>query len=340
MTGHEGLPFGLPDDPDLRALVLRARRAWENHVPAPAEAPQPAPERDVCPLSAGRPALRLASDRACVETNLARKGLWRTGRALGDINDAMGIVQRIDTGRPLGALAFDIIVWVCSRWRELDDPRARAVPFTLTGLADDLGWGRGGGACADLAEAVDALTQATFRARVFNAAVREVRIDTFGLVDRWERGERDRQERRSQAGFLVLGDWLLQQLRAGNVTYVSWLEMRALRGQTSRRLLIFMEAERFRGRWRRVVDPALLTSLGIEAGRTGHRLATLRRAADEVTRAQNRYTWVGVEDGDRRGERVLVVRRREPTAAQATRAVGAIQPRAVSATDTRAVSAA
>jgi len=332
VTGHEGLPFELPDDPDLRALVLRARRAWEDHVPAPAVT-EPVPEGDAYALPAGRPASRLRSDRACVETNLARKGLWRAGRALGDINDAMGIVQRIDTGRPLGALAFDIIVWVCSRWRELDDPRARAVPFTLTGLADDLGWGRGGGACVDLADAVDALTQATFRARVFNAAVREVRIDTFGLVDRWERGERDRPERRSQAGFLVLGDWLLQQLRAGNVTYVSWSQMRALRAQTSRRLLIFLEAERFRGRWRRVIDPALLASLGIEAGRTGHRLATLRRAAEEVTRAENRYTWIGVEDGERRGERVLVVRRREPATAPPTRAVGATRTRAVGASD-------
>jgi hypothetical protein len=116
--------------------------------------------------------------------------------------------------------------------------------------------------------------------------------------------------------------------------------MRALRAQTSRRLLIFLEAERFRGRWRRVVDPGLLTSLGIEAGRTGHRLATLRRAAEEVTRAENRYTWVGVEDGERRGERALVVRRREPATAPATRAVGATRTRAVGATDTSAVRAA
>ena len=45
--------------------------------------------------------------------------------------------------------------------------------------------------------------------------------------------------------FVVLGDWLHEQLVRGHVTYVSWAEMRALRGGTARRLLVYLDAERF-----------------------------------------------------------------------------------------------
>ena len=60
MTGHEELPFELPDDPDLRALVLRARRAWEEHVPALA-VQEPAPALDLRAQPADRPASRSAA---------------------------------------------------------------------------------------------------------------------------------------------------------------------------------------------------------------------------------------------------------------------------------------
>ncbi len=55
-------------------------------------------------------------------------------------------------------------------------------------MATDLGWRKGGGAAAELARALDTLRAATFRARVYNARLQETRIDTFGLIDRWERG--------------------------------------------------------------------------------------------------------------------------------------------------------
>jgi hypothetical protein len=55
-----------------------------------------------------------------VETNLARKGLWRSGAVQGagggelvrllDATDQLGLVRRIDAGPPLGTLAFDVIV--------------------------------------------------------------------------------------------------------------------------------------------------------------------------------------------------------------------------------------
>lgn len=311
----------LPSDPKLRAIMERAIAAARERERAssPVEAPRaaattaeatPAPPRSV----------RLRSDRACVESNLARKGLWRPGPAQGagggelvrllDATDQLGLVQRIDRGPPLGALAFDVAVWACSRWREQGDRDERHVPMTLEGLAADLGWRKGGGAAGELAKTLDALRAATFRARVYNARLSETRIDTFGLIDRWDRGERHRDARPARPGVLVLGDWLHEQLVRRNVTFVDWSELRALRSGTARRLLVYLDAERFSGpTWRRQIDPPLLSTLGIAAASPHHQRATLRRAAGEVMRGPNRYVEVVLEPGARRGDHDLVARR-------------------------------
>jgi hypothetical protein len=305
-------------EPRLRELIERGLAQAQARA---AEAPEHTPEVAMPYAQAGRPAPRalgLASDRACVESNLARKGLWRAGTSAGgdlvrllDATDQLGMVKRIDAGPPLGALAFDVIVWACTRWRELGQPGERHVPFTLEAMAADLGWRKGGGAASELARALDALRGATFGARVYNARLKETRIDTFGLIDRWERGEPDRSGHPARAGFLVLGDWLHEQLARRHVTFVSWAELRALSTGTARRLLVYLEAERFNGcTWRRTIDDTLLTTLGICAAKPFHQRATLRRAADEVTRANNRYASVRIEPGNRRGVHVLAARRR------------------------------
>lgn len=184
------------------------------------------------------------------------------------------------------------------------------MPFTLEAMADDLGWRKGGGAATELGAALDALRQATFRARVFNARLGETRIDTFGLIDRWERGERHQSARPARPGFIVLGDWLHEQLVRDHLTYVSWAEIRDLTSGTARRLLVYLDAERFSGtRWRRLIDDPLLTTLGITAAKTHHQRATLRRAAAEITQRPNRYLRVSIEPGERRGQHMLVAER-------------------------------
>jgi Replication initiator protein A len=313
-----GLSSTAPDT-RLHAVLERGlaqARAREATAPTAEAAPEPVePPPPATPRSLG-----LASDRACVESNLARKGLWRSGTGAGggelvrllDATDQLGMVQRIDAGPPLGALAFDVIVWACSRWRELGEAGERHVAFTLEAMAADLGWRKGGGAAAELARALDTLRSATFRARVYNARLGETRIDTFGLIDRWERGEPDRSGRPARAGFLVLGDWLHEQLARRHVTFVSWAELRALSSGAARRVLVYLEAERFPGpTWRRTIDDTLLTTLGIVAAKPFHQRATLRRAAEEVVRADNRYVSVSVEPGDHRGVYVLAARRRD-----------------------------
>ena len=82
--------------------------------------------------------------------------------------------------------------------------------------------------------------------------------------------------------------------------------MRALRSATARRLLVYLDVERFAGRtWSRLVDDPLLTTLGIVAAGRHHQRATLRRAAAEITSASNRYVSLALEPGERRGEHRL-----------------------------------
>jgi hypothetical protein len=323
-------PSPWTQDPTLRALVERGLAQAQARQAAAAESESLS---DCVVLAAGRPAaaprtLGLDSDRACVETNLARKGLWRSGAVPGagggelvrllDATDQLGLVQRIDAGPALGALAFEVIVWVCSRWRERGEVEERHVPFTLQAMAEDLGWRRGGGAAGELARVLDALRVATFRARVYNARLGETRVDTFGLLDRWERGEPDRPGRPARPGLLVLGDRLHEQLSRKHVTFVSWTELRSLRSGSARRLLVYLEAERFVGPgWRRTIDPPLLSTLGITAAKPFHQHATLRRAAEEVTRATNRYERVSVEQAEQRAGYALVARRADASPVRA-----------------------
>jgi hypothetical protein len=161
-------------DPTLRTLVERGLARARAREAAATPEPSPGPVAPVAkPAAPPLRALGLASDRASVETNLARKGLWRSAFAPGagggelvrllDATDQLGLVQRIDAGPPLGALAFDVIVWICSRWREHVEVEERHVPFTLEAMAADLGWRKGGGAATELARALDALRLATSR---------------------------------------------------------------------------------------------------------------------------------------------------------------------------------
>lgn len=127
--------------------------------------------------------------------------------------------------------------------------------MTLEALAADLGWRKGGSAAAELSRTLDSLRLATFRARVHNARPLKVRIDTFGLLDRWEPGERH-CDGPARPGFLVLGDWSHEQLVRGHVTVVDWTDLRALRSGTARGLLVYLDAERFSRRtWRRTIEP-------------------------------------------------------------------------------------
>jgi hypothetical protein len=91
----------------------------------------------------------------------------------------------------------------------------RHVPLTLEAMADDFGWRKGGGAATDLAQALDILRLADLPGARLHARLGETRIDTL------QRGERHQAGRPARPGFVVLGDWLHEQIVRGHVTYVS-----------------------------------------------------------------------------------------------------------------------
>ena len=167
-------------DPSLRALIERglAQAQAREAAAGPIEEPSLAvgPPAETWPRRHGPSASR-PTGPAWSPTSPARaSGAPAPGGGRGgelvrllDATDQLGMVQRIDAGPPLGALAFDVIVWACTRWRELGEVDERRVPFTLEAMAGDLGWRKGGGAATELARALDTLRLATFRARVYNA---------------------------------------------------------------------------------------------------------------------------------------------------------------------------
>lgn len=291
-------PTGSP----LAELCARGRAAAEareatSPAPPPTGAPTPPAPR---PSRHDRRTRLIRPERACIETNLARKGLWQVAaRTTGDglvvrildTADKLGQVTRLDTGPRLGALELQLMVWLCARWRERSDPGCARVPLTLEGLTEELGWGSSGHNRRQVANALDALRIASFRARIYDARRAELRTATFGLLDRWEAGISKRAGHSATPGFAVLGDWLHEQLRAGFVSYIDWRELRALRRPTAKRLLLFLEAERFpsNGRWSRPITDELLASLGIEAQRERRRRDTLRAATTELTEHLPRY---------------------------------------------------
>lgn len=272
--------------PRLEAIAFRA---------AAAEVTRPEVDLAITSRRLERP------NRACIETNLGRKGLWQVGvgsrrpresdGASSVDSDQLGYVARIDTGPRLGVLALELMVWLCSRWKELDDPDARRVPLTLEGIAADLGWSDGGHNRKVVAQTMDALRTATFKARIWDARSMELRLQTFGLVDRWEAGLSRRVGHCARAGFAVLGDCLLEQLRIGCVTHVDWERFRELSSPTATRLYLYLEAERFPrdAVWSRPLSPELFASLGIDARRNDHARAGLRRGCEALSMSRCGY---------------------------------------------------
>ena len=87
-------------DPTLRALVERGlARAQAREAAAATVGPPPHPVEPAAERAAPPPrTLGLATDRACVETNLARKGLWRSGSVQGAPGGEL--VQLLDAPSP------------------------------------------------------------------------------------------------------------------------------------------------------------------------------------------------------------------------------------------------
>jgi len=268
------------------------------------------------------PSLRLVDpERACVETNLTRRGFWlavaggprQLALPLED-QDRFGSFA-IEPG-PRGALTvteLEVLTWLCSRWRELSEPRLRRVPLSLSQLASDFGWAGSGNHLRRLADALDRLTDAAITSEVWAPREHEARMrERFHLIDRWRAGDPNRSGQLRRYGWVELGSWLLEQLRGEHLTFVDWPTLRSFERPLAKRLYLLLEAERFalgpEKRW--PVDRALFVTLGMATGKPRDARARLAEAARDVEATVPRYPLVVVRPREAGRGHFLVVRRR------------------------------
>ena len=93
-----------------------------------------------------------------------------------------------------------------------------------------------------------------------------------------------------------LADWLAEQVRAGNVTYLDFEIMRRLNG-LAQRLWMYLQAERYSARHETWValGPSLYGILGMGYGREVDARKKLRLAARRIMEADDRYELVEVQ---------------------------------------------
>jgi len=300
--------------PDERLAALLARAA-ELAVAVPPAQLELVPADPAS--SARRPPERLRRPhRACLETNLTRRGLWLAvaggtsggGATLGE--DRLGAFT-VEPGLsgPLTVTELEVITWLCSRWRELGDPSVRRVPLALAQVARDFGWSTSGRNLARIALALDRLRDTAITLRVWAPGERTARARRrFGLLADWQAGRPDARGLLRHYGWATLGDTLHAQLRGGHLTYLSWVELRRLDRPLAKRLFAFLEGERFDGDekcW--PIGLPLFATLGMATGGIRQARARLAVAAVDVEAVSARYARLRV---DRVAEgHVLVARR-------------------------------
>jgi len=183
--------------------------------------------------------------------------------------------------------------------------------MSLSGLLADFGWS-GKRNRTRMVTALDALVTSTFAVDVWDARTGELRfLSRFHLLDRWEAGVAHRSGRHGLEGFVDLGGWLHEQLRSAHTTFIDWNQLRALERPLAKRLLIFLEAERFEGnakRWR--IGNELFATLGMAASKPRDARMRIATAGDELVAAVARYAAVNVEPRSTGRGWVLTARRR------------------------------
>ena len=156
----------------------------------------------------------------------ARKGLEVAAGVA--IADRLGAITQT-AGPPIGRHGYMAIVWLGSRWLQLEQVAAGAVPFTQYRLLHDFGWaGSGKNARKALKRTLLNLQEARWEGDVNDSVTgRKTHEDHFGIIDRilWPVVNDGRVER---LGYIFLGSWFLEQLRHEAGVYIDWEVLREL----------------------------------------------------------------------------------------------------------------
>ena len=137
------------------------------------------------------------------------------------------------------------IVWLGSRWLQLEHASASAVPFTQYRLLHDFGWEESGkNARQALKRTLLNLQEARWEGEVNDSLTgKKTHEDHFGIIDRvlWPVVHDGRLER---LGYIFLGSWFLEQLRHEAGVYIDWDVLRDL-PPIARKLYGLLENDRF-----------------------------------------------------------------------------------------------
>ena len=172
----------------------------------------------------------------------ARKGLEVAAGVA--IADRLGSIRQT-AGPPIGRHGYMAIVWLGSRWLQLEQTAASAVPFTQYRLLHDFGWEESGkNARQALKRTLLNLQEARWEGEVNDSLTgKKTHEDHFGIIDRvlWPVVSDGRLER---LGYIFLGSWFLEQLRHEAGVYIDWDVLRDL-PPIARKLYGLLENDRF-----------------------------------------------------------------------------------------------
>ena len=269
-------------------------------------------QQDVIPSAALAEALRIVSDEEqlslCGQDQLrhldqplrygfadrtsARKGLEVAAGVA--IADRLGEIRQT-SGPPIGRHAYMAIVWLGSRWMQLEHAPATGVPFTQYRLLHDFGWADSGKPARQaLKRTLLNLQEARWEGEVNDPNNgRKTHEDHFGIIDRvlWPVVKEGRVER---LGYIFLGSWFLEQLRAEAGAYLDWAIVRDL-PPIARKLYGMLENDRFEIRgdgthWQSYwLGPPLFASVGSTCARERDNVAAVARACEAIAGQDPRY---------------------------------------------------
>ena len=226
------------------------------------------------------------------DRSTARKGLEiAAGFA---IADRLGSIRQ-KQGPPIGRHGYMLIVWLGSRWLQLEQADATAVPFSQYRLLHDFGWGNAGKPARQaLRRTMLGLQEARWEGEVNEAlSGKKTHEDHFGIIDRvlWPVAPNGRIER---PGYIFLGSWFLEQLRNEAGEYLDWAIVRDL-PPIARKFYGLLENDRFVSRdatheWQAyTLAGPLFATLGSSCSRERDNVAAVLRACEAISALDGRY---------------------------------------------------
>lgn len=215
----------------------------------------------------------------------ARKGLEVAAGVA--IADRLGSIRQT-AGPAIGRHGYMAIVWLGSRWMQLETGSATAVPFTQYRVLHDFGWQDSGKNARDaLKRTFLNLQEARWEGEVNDSETgRKTHEDHFGVIDRvlWPVVSSGKVER---LGYISLGSWFLEQLRQEAGAYLDWEVLRDL-PPIARKLFGLLENDRFERQeddeeWNAYwLASPFFASVGSTCARERDNVAAVRRASEAI----------------------------------------------------------